>query len=1258
MSSQVDKVLSFGRPTSRQSVSVSVESFSPPAIPSQLLRPLSVTNSILDPVDSPWPGLASTPSPAWNVSMASTLCNDELTNIPVSIQLSNSTKNQISGKQSFPSPYFPTRIANSRPIGADVLLSSSSSVASEIQEQMSQSVRQKQLIGSQMLLPERSPVTSSSAMETSNSATTDSLSLNFSCSESLPVQHSTNAFKSHGISVKPAFIQSPTQLVVDKEILERVQHVEPASNPTSDIKNLSIHSNYDIKLMGNQPSTANHLMNTDSKIREEAIVKDIDSINKRNKFIFGIPSAIKNFPRVQNHLASSIEQPILPVNVIHNANYNNETNPAVLEPIRLATNAVPPFSIPTPRTGTINVINTVPITQDTSLTIFPSVNTPKMSLITLDNTTKVLPESEISINRSRPPLRRSLKQSNMEPMILHDLSDRATLQNQVIGGKLKSLQNIEIIQEPILNPQQNVSLIIPNEQNLVSSQKLNNAPLIQNDINLVPQRVQNIVTRPAPDLKTHNLNLSMGLDALKKPSQTSSNSYLLDQMLPARTLQNFRANDNLAVIPVNHVQVLPQVPDKLKTKVLRTTLITPDKLSQSIKNVQERPTQVSFNTQNIRDNSNRLPIDPRSDVKDQNSLKYIRSIPKKQNNKQNLNMEMISCKSFSEAKMNTKSDEDEGMIKGNYNRKIEDKRSDEFSFSDEDNGDENQKYSQRESTRTVQKVKRSKKKPSRSSNHHSPKAKRKKDILLDDLIEEEDVEKFGGPQRENKQDPNNDYIETLVCSKCKICGYLTTSSEKISSHLESEHLDVLESSVLSSTSTSTSANTNWLLIAQKHQIPLRCPLCINTFRGTHLSFKVHLMDDHSLNEDDTNAHYDTQNEKRRIETLDHVRKRKEEIERQKKNRKEILEAYVDDKGELRVRTVCRYAAENSGHKSDSEEDPGDDKSSNKKGEDQVDVSAKEYIDVVTISNDATLKTASKCDENIQSSKVGKKLLDLTKSCEKNTTKKIRKEVEIKSNEESVDARANKEETASKISNGNSRMDIHANEVKRNVGRPRGSRSIGLTKLKRLNPRIQMNDKEIGGTECGTNNCAVRLKDSAKLEYHKKCHINVEDRLEMFFECPECKKEAIENKKDAKDPKSNIYSSETWKKMALHLWRVHEIDMELFSCDICHEFKEFTSWRLEAHKIAHQVARPFLCNECGKCFKTNRNLKIHSKLHQESVTPSSKEISTLSETRKIDALNKGGECQTCHKKFTTKRFLRHHIETVHKGLKPLMCNFCG
>merc|ERR1712020_63920 len=124
----------------------------------------------------------------------------------------------------------------------------------------------------------------------------------------------------------------------------------------------------------------------------------------------------------------------------------------------------------------------------------------------------------------------------------------------------------------------------------------------------------------------------------------------------------------------------------------------------------------------------------------------------------------------------------------------------------------------------------------------SEKTKRSKKILPGVLTDEENAKEIDVHTKTNNQDPNNSYVETVLCSKCKICGYLTTSSETINTHLESEHLDVLETSVLSSTSTCTPDQTSWFLIAQKHQIPLRCPLCINTFRGTHLSFKVHLMD--------------------------------------------------------------------------------------------------------------------------------------------------------------------------------------------------------------------------------------------------------------------------------------------------------------------------------------------------------------------------------------------------------------------------------
>ena len=200
----------------------------------------------------------------------------------------------------------------------------------------------------------------------------------------------------------------------------------------------------------------------------------------------------------------------------------------------------------------------------------------------------------------------------------------------------------------------------------------------------------------------------------------------------------------------------------------------------------------------------------------------------------------------------------------------------------------------------------------------------------------------------------------------------------------------------------------------------------------------------------------------------------------------------------------------------------------------------------------------------------------------------------------------------------------------------------------------MQDKEIGGTACGIIGCAVRLRDKALLDYHRKCHKTTEDMSTMFH-CLECEVE-IPSQKQSNSTSSNVYTSESWKRMALHLWRAHKIDMELYSCNICHEFKEFTMWRLEEHKIVHQVARPFLCNECGKCFKTNRNLKMHSKLHKEKIV--SPEKTQTKEEKKSAHISKGGICDICNKSFTTKRFLRHHTETVHIGLKPYMCNFCG
>ena len=108
--------------------------------------------------------------------------------------------------------------------------------------------------------------------------------------------------------------------------------------------------------------------------------------------------------------------------------------------------------------------------------------------------------------------------------------------------------------------------------------------------------------------------------------------------------------------------------------------------------------------------------------------------------------------------------------------------------------------------------------------------------------------------KSSKQQPMDNYIEKVVCCKCCLCGYLSTSQKRIKDHLEREHFDALVSSNIQNNF------ADWSIVAQKEQIPLRCPLCTNTFHGVYLSFKVHLIDDHGLDETNTDAYFEAQNE--------------------------------------------------------------------------------------------------------------------------------------------------------------------------------------------------------------------------------------------------------------------------------------------------------------------------------------------------------------------------------------------------------------
>ncbi|XP_076269057.1 uncharacterized protein LOC143201713 isoform X1 [Rhynchophorus ferrugineus] len=160
-------------------------------------------------------------------------------------------------------------------------------------------------------------------------------------------------------------------------------------------------------------------------------------------------------------------------------------------------------------------------------------------------------------------------------------------------------------------------------------------------------------------------------------------------------------------------------------------------------------------------------------------------------------------------------------------------------------------------------------------------------------------------------------------------------------------------------------------------------------------------------------------------------------------------------------------------------------------------------------------------------------------------------------------------------------------------------------------------KYMNSQKCAYVSCKVLLSDPKKMDYHIESHSN------EGFRCPECQEKFI-----------------VWKPLTSHLWRIHKIDMDLFTCDKC-DYKTNSLSKLNTiHKLTHSNIKAFQCDVCQKCFKNQKQVRNHRRIHRE---------------------NAGKEelaCEICSKHFTDKRRLRSHMDSVHKKLKPFLCNYCG